>query len=127
MFSSLFTVLYEALCGENSGSPEYRESIYSSVGLLTIVLSALFAILFYLVLGRWRNVWHKRWQWAVTILISALTGFTIAFYVAKSQTGNVDGYLYEFALFTALLAGFYFVALSFVCKPFSIYSKRTPI
>jgi hypothetical protein len=123
---TLFKIIYESLCGKNQNIPEYRGRIYGSVGLLTLLIAIVISLLFYLALGRWRNVWHTRTHWVITIVLAALTGFVLAYGVSKGIIGTVDSYLILFSMINAALLSFYFILLSFVFKNFSIYSKRTP-
>jgi len=123
---TLFTMLYESLCGKNQNISDYRERIYGSVGLLTVMTAIALGLLFYLALGRWRNIWHKRKHWVMTILFAATAGFGLAFGLAKGIIGSSDAYLIQFSLINAVLLSVYFILLSFLFKRFSIYSKRTP-
>ncbi|WP_345954023.1 hypothetical protein [Mucilaginibacter sp. PAMB04168] len=126
MLSSLFSTIYEIVCGSNPDFPAYEEQIFSSVGLLTFLAAVIFCLLFYVALGRWRMIWFNNVHWGGTIVFCAVTGFVLAFLSAKGTLGLVDGYLIRFALFNALYAAVFFIALSFLFKNFSIYSKRTP-
>lgn len=126
MFATLFNFLYELICGENADAPEYGDGIFSSAGLLTLFVILTVAAIFYIGLGRLSNVWHKLTHWWVTLIFSAILGFLIAFLLAKSELGLIDGYLIKFALFNAVFAIVYFALFSFLLKRFSIYAKRTP-
>ncbi|OCX54270.1 hypothetical protein BEL04_08410 [Mucilaginibacter sp. PPCGB 2223] len=124
--NTLFTGIYELLCGKNPDIPDYRETIYRSVGLLTLVMAIVIGLLFYLVLGRWRNVWYTRIHWVLTVIIAALIGFGLAYGIAKGIIGSADAYLTQFALLNGVLLAVYLILLSLFFKRFSIYSKRTP-
>ena len=126
MFLSIFSSLYEIVTGENPDYPEYRESIFNSVGLLTLVISIVICLIFYVILGRWKGVWYSIIHWAITIVICAAIGFGMAFSLSKGELGVTDGYLIRFALFNGVYAAIYFIAFSFFFKNFSIFSKRTP-
>lgn len=126
MLLSVFSPLYELVCGVNSNYPEYRTQLFGSTGLLTIVLALIIGLLFYVVLGRWKLIWFNKAHWAATIALCALFGFLLAFISAKSLLGLVDGYLLRFALFNAIFAAVFFILFSFLLKNFSIFSKRTP-
>lgn len=123
---TLFTNIYEFICGKNQDIYDYRDRIYGSVGFLTLLIAIVIGLIFYVVLGRWRNVWHTLSHWAITIVLAAAIGFALAYGLAKSIIGAVDGYLIQFALMNAALLACYFILLSLVLKRFSIYSKRTP-
>lgn len=124
---TLFRIIYEFLCGKNQGISDYRTHIYSSVGLLTLIIAVITALLFYVVLGRWRMVWYTRTHWVITMVLAAMIGFCVAYSVAKGSIGSVDSYLILFASLNAILLAVYFIAFSLLLKKFSIYSKRTPI
>jgi hypothetical protein len=123
---TLFTSIYEFICGKNQSISDYRERIYGSVGLLTLIIAIVIALLFYLALGRWRNVWYTRTHWVITVVLAALAGFSLAYSISKAIIGAVDGYLIQFSMLNSALLAFYFILLSCLCKHFSIYSKRTP-
>lgn len=123
---TLFRIIYESLCGSNQNISDYRDEIYGSVGMLSCLAALVIAGLFYLVLGRWKNVWHTRVNWAITLVFAAFTGGCIAFILAKRTIGAVDGYLIQFSLMNAALTACYFFLLSCLFKTFSIHAKRTP-
>lgn len=126
MMLSIFSSIYELVCGKNSEGSEYRDSIFDSVGLLSFIIAVVICLLFYVALGRWRGIWYTKVHWAITIFICALIGFGIAYGLANNELKTVDGYLIRFALFNALYSAIYFIAFSFLFKNFSIFSKRTP-
>jgi uncharacterized membrane protein len=127
MLLSIFSGLYEMLIGVNPDYPEYREQIFSSVGLLSFVVAIVVCLIFYVVLGRWRMIWFNNVHWGATIFFCAVIGFLLAYLSAKSALGVFDSYLGRFALFNALYTALYFIIFSFLFKNFSIFSKRTPI
>lgn len=126
MLLSIFSSIYELVCSENPDFPEYREGIFNSVGLITLLTAVVICLLFYVALGRWKGVWYTGVHWAITIFICAAIGFGLAYSLAKGELGAVDGYLIRFALFNAVFSAVYFIAFSFLFKNFSIFSKRTP-
>lgn len=127
MFSAFFNFLYELVCGANSDSPEYRQSIFGSVGLLTVLLAITICLIFYVGLGRWKNVWHRLSHWIITLILLLVSGFVIAYYIALNAIGYTNAYLIKFAIFNGIYAAVYFVAFSFLLKRFSIHSKYTPV
>lgn len=124
---TLFRFIYESICGKNQELSDYRSHIYSNVGLLTLIIAIIIALLFYLALGRWRMVWYTRTHWVITVVFAALLGFCMAYSEAKVSIGAVDAYLIQFAFLNAILLAAYFIILSLMLKNFSIYSKRTPL
>lgn len=127
MLLSVFTGLYELIIGINGDFPEYRENIFPLTGLITFILSLVICLFFYVVLGRWKNIWHKLIHWVITIVLVAIIGFGFAY---SQATGilqiSPDSYLFGFAAINALYSALYFIAASFIFKNFSIFSKRTP-
>src|ERR1700743_1254972 len=100
MLLSIFSGLYELVCGVNKNyTHEYRDQIFSSVGLLTFIIAIAICFIFYVVLGRWRMVWFNLLHWAVTVFLCVIIGFCMAFFTAKGVLGLVDGYLWLFAIF----------------------------
>jgi hypothetical protein len=123
---TIFIFLYEGICGKNQNIPDYRERIFGSVGLLTLLIAIAIGLLFYVALGRWKNFWYTRTHWFITIVICAVIGFGLAYGIAKSIIGSADGYLTVFALVNAFVIVVYFFVVSLLLKSFSIYSRRTP-
>jgi len=122
----MFSLLYELLVGKNP-NPQYARNIYPAVGLITLILSALFALIFYLFLGRWKPIWDKQKHWLVTIVLLAVTASGFAYSQALSTTGDdSDSYMVTFSFINALYAVVYFIILSLLLKRASIFAKRTP-
>lgn len=126
MLLTVFSFLYELICRSNLDSPEYEAVIYDNAGLLTLLSSALFALIFFLLLGRWKPVFHQPGHWIITLVLCAITGFLIAFLSAKSQLGTVDSYLIRFAVINMILTALLFFVFSLIFKQASIFAKRTP-
>lgn len=127
MLLSIFSPIYELIIGENADFPEYRDGIFDSVGLITFIIAISICLIFYVAIGRWKEIWYTLVHWVITVLLVAAIGFGFAFSQAKGQLGAVDSYLIRFAIFNALYAAIYFMAFSFLFKNFSIFSKHTPI
>jgi glucan phosphoethanolaminetransferase (alkaline phosphatase superfamily) len=122
----MFKTLYELLVGQNT-NPAYASDVFPTVGLFTLAFAGIAAILFYLLLGRWRPIWHKTVHWLVTILILAAAAGYIAVSVAKKATEeDADSYMYTFSLINVLYVIVYFIILSLLLKKASIFAKRTP-
>jgi hypothetical protein len=122
----MFTSLYELLCGRND-DPIYASDVYPNVGLFTLVFAAVFAIIFYLLLGRWKPVWDKVSHWIITLIILIAIAFFLALSQSKSATGEeADSFMYKFSLINALIATVYFFIFSILLKKTSIFAKRTP-
>lgn len=126
MLLSIFSSLYEVIIGENSNYPEYREGIFSTVGLITFIISVVICLIFYLGLGRWKPGFHKISHWIITLVINSSICFGLSFSMAKGELGESDGYMIRFALVNALYALIYFIIFSLLLKRFSIFPKRTP-
>lgn len=126
MLLSFFSSLYEALAGANNEVPEYREGIFSSVGLLTIFIVLGIAAIFYVMLGRWRPIFAHLGHWIITLVIVALFGFGFAWAQANGSIGSADSYTTRFSLVNGLFALVYFFIFSLVLKRFSIFAKHTP-
>src|SRR4051812_8144225 len=113
MLLSIFSSFYELICGSNPDFPEYRDSIFNYVGLLTLIVSAVICLIFYVALGRWKPIFYKLTHWIITIILVSLTCFALAYYYSKSIIETSDSYLVSFAGINALYAAIYFIILSF--------------
>lgn len=122
----MFTAIYELLCGKND-DPVYASDIYPNVGLFTLVIAIVFAIIFYLLLGRWRPVWDKVSHWIISLIVLAGIAFYLALSQSKNGTGeDADSFMYKFSIFNAFIAVVYFFIFSVLLKRTSIFARRTP-
>ncbi|PJJ83518.1 hypothetical protein [Mucilaginibacter auburnensis] len=127
MLLTIFSPVYEALCGAHPDyTAEYRGSIFGSVGTITLAIIVAMLLLFYVVLGRWKMVWFNLIHWGVTVLITAIICFFIAYLSAKNVLELVDGYVWRFAVINAIYTAVIFILLSLIFKNLSVFSKRTP-
>ena len=129
----MFTAIYEFFCGTND-DPVYASDVYPNVGLFTLVLAIVFAIIFYLLLGRWKPVWDKTVHWIISLVILVAIAFYLALSQSKSATGeDADSFMYKCSLINALIATFYFFIFSapakknvHFCKAHSFLEKIKP-
>ncbi len=122
----MFKFIYELFCGKNA-DPIYATDVYPSVGLFTLIFAFVFALIFYLALGRWKPVWDKFSHWIITLIILLVVAFYFALSQAKGATGeDADAFMYKFSLVNDLLATIYFFIFSILLKKASIFAKRTP-
>lgn len=127
MLLTFFSSFYEMICGSNVDNPEYAgNGVYDGVGFITVVLALAEALIFYLLIGRWKPIFHKNGHWVLTMSICALAGFAIALTTAKKEIGSVDRYLIRFAVINAIMIIIVFFIFSIVLKKASIFAKRTP-
>lgn len=126
MVSSIFSSLYELVTGNNPDYPEFREQIFDSVGLFTVMMSLVVAVAFYAVLGRWKMVWYNLTHWTITLVVCAVMGFVFAYLLTKSELGLVDGYVIRFSIFNTVYAALFFFLFSLIGRYVSIFSRHTP-
>ena len=122
----MFKTLYEFLTGPYP-DPVYGTEVYPFVGLFTFLLALIVAIVFYIVLGRWKPVWDKLAHWAITLVIIVVVAFYLALSQSKSATGeDADSFMYKFSFVNALYAAIYFIIFSMLMRKASIFARRTP-
>ena len=126
MLLSIFSFLYEIIIGENYNYPEYRDGIFSTVGLITFIISVVTCLIYYLGLGRWKPFFHQVGHWIIAFVITISLCFGLAFSIANDELGESDGYMIRFALVNSLYSLIYFLIFSLIVKRFSIFAKRTP-
>lgn len=126
MLLSVFSSLYELVCKPNQNYPEYRDSIFSSVGLLTLIISIVISIIFYIGLGRWKPIWYTLVHWIITLVLVTGIGFGLALLQTKSIIQLIDSYTIQFAIFNSIFSAIYFIVLSLFLKKASIFAKKTP-
>lgn len=127
LLTSFWTDMYEAFIGPNVNYPEYRDGIFSSVGLMTLLMAIVVCAIFYAALGRWKPVFHKPIHWIITLVLVAIAGFVFAYTQAKGTIAATDSYTVRFGLFNAFYAVVYFIAFSILLKRVSIFAKHTPL
>jgi len=126
MLLSIFNPIYELLLGVNTTTPDYREDIFTSVGTMTAITASALAALFYLVLGLWKPIWHKRSHWLISLAIAIVLGFYFSFAITSKALGTFDHYGFKFGWVNAIYAAITFFLCSLGFKRFSIFAKRTP-
>lgn len=124
---SAFTSIYEILIGPNTLNPEYREGVFSSVGLISVMTTLIICAVFYLVLGRWRPVFHKASHWIIALSVNAVIGFCLAYVFTNKEIGAIDGYAYRFAFINTFYTAVYFGIFSLLLKRLSIFAKHSPL
>ncbi|GAB3887297.1 hypothetical protein [Spirosoma agri] len=123
----MFTALYELLIGKNP-DPTYRNTVFTPVGLLTLVIVIGLAATFYLLLGRWQAVFHRTSHWIITLVIALIIAFTLAVSYAKDATGEpeADSYMLGFGGVNLILAGLLFFGFSLLFRRGSKFARYTP-
>ena len=123
----MFTTMYEFLIGSNE-DPTYADQIFSSVGLFTLIFAVVFCLIFYLLLGRWKPIFHKLSHWIITLVIIIVISFGFALTQSKGAIGAdaYDAYMIKFSMANALFVAIYFFVFSILLKKASIFAKRTP-
>lgn len=125
LLSSFFTNMYELFVGPNPDYPEYRSGIFSSVGLVTLIVSIVLCGIFYY-LGYIKPIFHKPVHWIITLILAIVTAFLFAYLQTRGTLTVTDSYTFRFAIFNALYAALYFFLCSILFKRFSIFAKHTP-
>lgn len=126
LLTSVWTSMYEAFIGPNVNFPEYRSGIFSTVGLMSLLLAIVVCAVFYAALGRWKPVFHKPLHWLITLVLTAVAGFVFAWSQAAGTIATSDSYTFSFGLFNALYVSLYFAIFSLLLKRVSIFAKHTP-
>ncbi len=123
---SVFVQVYEVLIGANPLNPEYRDNVFASVGLISIIASLVISLIFYIALGRWKPLFYKAVHWIITLSATGFTGFCIAHVLTSKEIGGTDSYAFRFALINAFYTALYFCIFSLLLKRFSIFARHTP-
>lgn len=126
LLTSVFAAVYELLIGANLQSPEYRDGIFSSVGVASFLACLVICLLFYLALGRWKPLFHRTVHWVIALSATGVAGFGIAYAFTGSEIGMIDGYALQFASTNTFYTVVCFCILSLLLKRFSIFAKHTP-
>ena len=123
----MFTALYELLIGKNP-DPTYRNTVFTPVGLLTLVLMLGLAAVFYLLLGRWKAVFYSTAHWVITLVVALVIAFFLAVNYAKDATGEpeMDSYMLGFGGVNLIFAGLLFFGFSLLFRRGSKFARYTP-
>lgn len=126
MMLSIFETLYEIFGDGGDQSQDYRIQIYNPVGFGTTGFALLVALFFYLLLGRWKEVWYSSTHWLITLFLFAGLCFGFAMLMAHNVLQIIDPYLIQFSIVNAVWGSLLFFIFSIFLKRFSIYSKHSP-
>lgn len=126
MLLTIFSGLYELISGAKPEVPEYNGEVYDSVGLMTVVLVLVLAVIFYILLGRFKPIFHRGVHWMITLGILMWASFALALMISQDVIGEIDSYMYFFSLMNAVFACLLFFICSLAFKRASIFAKRTP-
>lgn len=119
----IFSALFYLFMDQNS---QYEtDEVFTTVGVLTIIITLLTCVLFFVIIGRWKPVFHKTVHWVITLVLLAI-GMGI---LADTLGYNSDGdgvYSLKFGVFNAIYTALYFFLFSLLFKRFSVHAKYTP-
>lgn len=123
----LFISLYEWFIGPAPSGRDFQNA-FEGVGMLTVVSSIGFALIFYIWLGRWKPVWFKMSHWLITLGIIGALCFGLAIIQSKFDVIGfvLDGYVIKFALINAIFSAIVFFLSSIALKRYSKFSKFVP-
>lgn len=123
----MFQSIYELFLGQNN-DPIYVDEIFSPVGTITLLVSLVVAVLFYVALGRWKPVFHRSTHWAIALVGTLIFAYAYAVWYAKDRTGadEADSYMTGFGGVNVLVAFVLFFLFSLALKNASIFARRTP-
>jgi hypothetical protein len=124
---SIASSIYEWFIGKND-NPVYKEEVFLSVSIFTIITALILCSVFYFWLGRWKPVFYRLNHWFITMAVVAIMAGWLAMSQSKdaTQESSMDAYMTRFSLLNALFAAACFFGLSCVFKKGSIFAKRTP-
>ena len=127
MMLSIFSNFYEWCIGSND-DPIYRDQVFFTVGLFTLLIALVFSIVFYLGLGRWKPVFYKLVHWIIAMVFLAIIAALLALLQSKGATkaNDFDAYMVRFSLFNVLISVIYYIIFSLLLKRFSIFARHTP-
>ncbi len=123
----MFTILYELVIGKNA-DPIYRNTIFLPIGAFTVSIMLVLSFLFYVVLGRWRAVFHRNSHWVWTLLFGLVVVFWLTLSFAQNATGepHVNAYMLGLGGINIGIALLSFVGASLFFRRGSKYARHTP-
>jgi hypothetical protein len=121
---SVFNFIYETLVGKTS-DPTYREGIFLTIGVATFLINLALALLFYLLLGRWKAVWYKLSHWILTLLLSIGICSLVLSLVTDGEV-DVNGEWWMILVWNTIIATVWYFIFSMLLKRFSIFPKYIP-
>lgn len=125
--NSIFELLYTFnSLYHDTYSTEYSELIFPLVGLLSAAITIALNLIFYAGLGRMTTKFSLRKHWGFFLIMNMTICFLIAFFIAKSEVYEVDGYLLTFSVLNMVYSLVFFIAISILTRKTSKYAKLTP-
>lgn len=122
----MFASLYQLFLGVND-DPTYEETIFGTVGLVTVLTSIGLAAIFYLLINRWKSVFNGRIHWIILLFLVMILGFTFAVMFSKAGTEMpMDNYMIVFGVVNLFFAALIFFLVSILFKRWSIFAKNNP-
>lgn len=128
MFASFYDVFYykQGFCDDI-----YEEQLYSTLGLTSVILSAILLALFYFIINR--PFFSKWYHWLTMLVINIVLTFMIGYYIVINQFNNIGiaksydttDYV-QFNLVYALVSIFYFIIITYSFKWWYGNAKGTP-
>ncbi len=122
--------LYEFLIGSPnppSDKPIYWNSVFPSVGFITLIIVITIVILYYV---SNRFVFNKLYSslggWFLVLVITGIFAFAFAYSSAQIEGATQNTYMLMFAAINTIYSLMLFFISSWFFKYFSIHAKRVP-
>ncbi len=126
-----FNGFYKAIGLKNQYFPQYNESIFFGVGLLTFLLPILFSYLYYKLANGLENFNALRHtiHWAIFGVINLLiiVLFTLMFSKSRTQLGSFDFFMYQLSFYNAVISSVLYFLSSLYFKRLSKHASEIPI
>jgi len=129
---NIFADLFKTIIGiEKNYGLDFTEA-FKGTGFVICIISLLMAVLFYLVLGRWKPIWNLPKHWYITLFINSLLCILVTFLQSNSTNvpdivlGQIIGYMIKFSCVSFVLGDILFFIFSIAFKKLSRYCKATP-
>lgn len=128
---SIFSDIFKNIIGiEKVYGLDFTEA-FEGIGFSVITISFVMAILFYLVLGKWKPIWNLPSHWKITFAINALLCLLVTILQVNIKVQGIEifqviGYLIKISCVSLVSGSLIFLILSLILKRFSTFCKATP-
>ncbi len=122
----MFDLLYEYTVATHANLPELAESVFMTVGIVTLAISLVIAMLYYLLINRMTDKFDQVTHWVIFLALNLVSAFVLAYAVANDYIDEGNPQPVLFWVMNTVYALVYFFVASILLKKASKYATKIP-